>query len=400
MTKKRSVLSLYSGCGGLDLGFIQAGFHLVAAYDHWGPAVEAHQLNMGLLGEPKVFQKSLCISDGEVKLDELPEAEVVLGGPPCQGFSFAGKQFKNDPRNKLYRDFVEIVRHLQPRCFVMENVRGMEAMALDQVTEDFEEAGYRVLVSLARAVNFGLAQKRERLIIVGLRRDLEEVFQPPDSVMGGLFSGHQTSLIEAIGDLPQPIEVVDDEASLESLPQHLRSHAFRPLSAMVQKFLRHVPNGGCFRDAPRKFLPERLKKILDEPARYRSPRLFPKPNPEEPAQTIPADTNPSLGGVLAPDLEYRGGRAGGVDVKRHTKAGVYTSPSPSRRLTPREAARLQGFPDTFQFVGSLGTQFKLIGNAVPVPLARAFAESLFEQLSRIDKKRQPPPVAKACRKTR
>jgi len=400
MAKKRTVLSLFCGCGGLDLGFVQAGFVICAAFDNWAPAVETHKLNGPLLGNGDVFKKSLRLADKEVCLDDLPPCEIILGGPPCQGFSFAGRQFHDDPRNSLYCDFVEIVNYLQPRVFLMENVRGMEAMALEQVKADFSAAGYRVSVTIARAVDFGLAQRRERLIIVGFRQDLKMEFEPPGATFGNLFGAQgMKGILEVIGDLPRPVEVLGSKTSLEHLPPFLQSHAYRPLPPAVLEFVKHIPNGGCFRDAPRSTLPKRLRKILDNPARYRTPRLFPKPDPSQPAQTIPADTNPSLGGVLAPDLEYKNGYATVVDPLLHTKNGIYTTPVPSRRLTPREAARLQGFPDEFCFSGTLSTQFHLIGNAVPVPLARAFAESIADQLLQLDRRPKPPAVAKPCRTT-
>lgn len=387
--KRRSVLSLFSGCGGLDLGFVQAGYHLELSIDHWAPAVETHRANHRLLGGD-VLQRSLALSDEEVQIDQLPRCEVILGGPPCQGFSFAGKQFLDDPRNQLYRDFVRIVAHLRPRAFLLENVLGMEAMVLDQVVESFEAVGYVVTANRASATDFGVAQRRERLLIVGFRKDLGVRFGPPQAVYGGLFGTQgDKSILDAIKDLPRPVAIPDrDLAPLQQLPGYLQSHAYRPLPDSVQHFVRHIPNGGCFRDAPTRTLPERLRKIVKNPARYRSPRLFPKPDPNEPAQTVPADTNPSLGGVLAPDLEYQNGIAKPVGAAEHTRGKIYTSPQPSRRITPREAARLQSFPDEFVFSGSLTTQFRLIGNAVPVRVAKAFADQILEYLVELDSKKK------------
>jgi DNA (cytosine-5)-methyltransferase 1 len=383
----KSILSLFSGCGGLDLGFVQAGFHIKLAFDNWGPAVETHRQNSKLLGG-EVFQRSLALADREIQVDELPRCEVILGGPPCQGFSFAGRQFLDDPRNQLYRDFVRIVSHLRPKAFLLENVLGMEAMALDQAIRAFEECDYVVTPNRVLATDFGVAQRRERLFIVGFRKDLCIRFSPPSATYGELFgTPGDRSILDAIKGLPAPIAMTDGAMDLLTrLPKYLQSHAYRPLPDSVQKFVRHIPNGGYFRDAPMRTLPERLRKIARDPGRYRSPRLFPKPDPDEPAQTVPADTNPSLGGVLAPDLEYRKGAAIPVVTLQHTKGTVYSSPQPSRRITPREAARLQSFPDEFLFSGSLTTQFRLIGNAVPVRAAKAFAERILEHLEHGDPK--------------
>lgn len=391
MIARRSVLSLFSGCGGLDLGFVQAGFHIKLAFDNWTPAIDTYRANKGLLGG-EVQKNSLSLKDREITLNDLPRCEVVLGGPPCQGFSFAGRQFLDDPRNQLYRDFVRIVAALSPRVFLLENVKGMEAMALEQVLAAFRGIGYRVRANNALATDFGVAQRRERLLIVGFRSDLDVDFKPPDTVYGGLFQVKgDRCILDAIHDLPKPQEWPHgvQPARLEKLAAHLHSHAYRPLPPLVQRFVKHIPNGGCYRDAPLVTLPTRLKNIFKNPARYRTPRFFPKPDPTEPAQTVPADTNPSLGGVLAPDLKYRADGAEPVDTTRHIRDGVYTAPDPSRRFTPREAARLQSFPDEFTFPGSLTTQQRLIGNAVPVRVARAFAEEILQYLVELDRKRKP-----------
>ena len=383
-----TVLSLFSGCGGLDLGFVNAGFQLKLSIDHWEPAVATHKLNSKLLGG-EVIRKSLRLGDGEIQVDELPVCDVILGGPPCQGFSFAGKQRLNDPRNALYQDFMNIVNHLQPKCFVMENVRGIEAMALPDVVHSFDSVGYDVSAERVQATHFAVPQRRARVIIVGFRKDLCIRFSPPRQALGGLFgSSHEISIFEAIGDLPEP-SATTSEGVIDIKPGDLLcNHVYKPLSAQAQLFVRHIPNGGCFRDAPEQFLPERLRKILRNPARYRSPRLFPKPDPFSPAQTVPADMNPSLGGVLAPDFIYVDGKPRAVTPAECEKDGLYTAPDPSRRFTPREAARLQTFPDKFVIKGSVSTQIRLIGNAVPVNLAYAYAQQIRELLSVSKKSRR------------
>lgn len=372
------VLSLFSGCGGLDLGFVRQGFKLVSSYDSWKPAVEVHKKNSNILGG-EVHCRSLSLNDGEVSLSEFPKVDVVLGGPPCQGFSFAGHQRLNDPRNKLYLDFLEIVNTVSPKCFLMENVRGIEAMALNDVKESFSSTNYNITVERALATNFEIAQRRERVIIIGVRSDLQKVFVPPHEAVGGLFSKSQgKTILDAVGDLPEPKEIGSTRIVAENF---LDNHVYTPLSDTAQQFVRHIPNGGFYKDAPRNTLPERLIKILDDPVRYRSPRLFPKPNPMGPAQTVPADMNPSIGGVLSPDFIYKDdGGAIPVENKKYTHDGIYTAPRPSRRFTPREAARLQSFPDDFLFDGAVSTQIKLIGNAVPVLMAEAFAREVMNQI--------------------
>jgi|LauGreDrversion4_2_1035121.scaffolds.fasta_scaffold181097_2 DNA (cytosine-5)-methyltransferase 1 len=375
MRQKPTVLSLFSGCGGLDLGFVLAGYDLLAAYDHWAPAVETHNRNSHLLGGT-AHKKSLALADGEIELSRLPRADIIIGGPPCQGFSFAGKQRIDDPRNFLYLDFKRIIEFVNPKLFLMENVRGLEAMALEDIKRSFLEIKYNVTVDRVRAVDLGIPQRRERIIIVGTRAG-ESQFRTPELLLGSLFGAMTPQCImDAIGDLPEPTQA---DKSVSATKDYLEDHRYQPLSELEQKFIKHIPNGGSFMDAPRSSLPDRLIKIYDDPIAYKSPRLFPKADPFKPSQTIPASTSPSIGGVIAPDFVYRSNRPVPVSAIEHTARGVYTTPTFSRRFTPREIARLQGFPDDFLFSGSTSTKTKMIGNAVPVKISALYAEEIKTQ---------------------
>lgn len=370
-----TVLSLFSGCGGLDLGFSLSGFEIKLAIDHWSGAVDIHKKNRDLIGG-ECIQKSLKLSDNEINLSELPKVDVILGGPPCQGFSFAGKQMVDDPRNRLYLDFKAIVEHLKPKVFLMENVRGLEKMALSAIQESFNEIGYDVNVNRVEAIKLGIPQRRERVIIVGTKTGTPK-FKTPDILLGGLFapSIDVRTVMDAISDLPQP----DAAKNAIDSTSFLDDHVFYPLSVVEQNFIRHIPNSGYYADAPRSSLPDRLKKIYDEPLKYKSPRLFPKADPLRPSQTVPASSSPSIGGVIAPDLDYTANKVLPIDKAEHTVDGVYTAPNGSRRFTPREMARLQTFPDQFLFTGSPTSKIKAIGNAVPVELARVFAAEIHDQ---------------------
>jgi DNA (cytosine-5)-methyltransferase 1 len=371
-----SALSLFSGCGGLDLGFSKSGYNILEAYDNWGPAIENHQKNKILLGG-KAIKASLALADGEVSLESFPKVDVVLGGPPCQGYSFAGKQRIDDPRNFLYQDFLRIVNHIKPKVFLMENVKGLEAMALDEIKVSFRAIKYNVWIHKVKAIDLGIPQRRERIIIIGTKIG-EKEFITPSILVGPLFGAAEPqNIIDAIGDLPEPKAVGSQKISSNHF---LDDHIFLPLSEEAQKFIRHIPNGGFFMNAPRKTLPKRLKMIFDNPLRYKSPRLFPKADARKPSQTIPASSSPSIGGVIAPDFDYSNGEALPINPADHTINGIYVSPKLSRRFTPREAARLQTFPDEYLFMGSITTKIKLIGNAVPVKMAQLLAEEIREQI--------------------
>ena len=371
-----SVLSLFCGCGGLDLGFAQKGYKIIAAYDNWGPAIAIHKKNNSLIGGHS-FKVSLDLKEKEIQLSDFPKTDVVLGGPPCQGYSYAGKQEVDDPRNHLYLDFRDIVSYVKPKVFLMENVRGLEKMALPQIKKSFFDIGYNVNVDLVKAIDIGIPQRRERLIIVGTPVQSKK-FKTPSKLIGGLFGDkvRKTNILDAIGDLPQPNpsdEIIDAKTFIDD-------HNFYPFSPTDENFIKHIFNGGYFADAPRNSLPERLKKIFDNPLRYKSPRLFPKPDPNYPSQTVPASSSPSIGGIIAPDLLYKDGFSIPVDKEKYTQDGIYTSPVTSRRFTPRELARLQTFPDDFLFTGSQTTKIKAIGNAVPVEMSRLFAEEIADQI--------------------
>ncbi len=373
--RKPTVLSLFSGCGGLDLGFAMSGYDLLAAYDHWAPAVDTHNRNSNLLGGT-AQKKSLALADNEIEISKLPRADVIIGGPPCQGFSFAGKQRIDDPRNFLYLDFKRIIEFVNPKVFLMENVRGLEAMALEEIKQSFREIKYNVTVDRVRAVDLGIPQRRERIIIVGTREG-ESQFRTPELLLGSLFGAVTPQCImDVIGDLPEPTSTKIDEIASND---YLEDHRYQPLSELEQKFIKHIPNGGSFMDAPRSSLPDRLIKIYDDPLAYKSPRFFPKADPFKPSQTIPASTSPSIGGVIAPDFVYVSGKPIPVNAAEHSTCGIYTTPTFSRRFTPREIARLQGFPDEFLFLGSASTKTKMIGNAVPVKISALYAEEIKTQ---------------------
>ena len=371
-----SGLSLFSGCGGLDLGFSKSGYSILEAYDNWGPAIENHHKNKILLGG-KSIRASLALADGEVSLETFPKVDIVLGGPPCQGYSFAGKQRIDDPRNFLYQDFLKIVNYLKPRVVLMENVRGLEAMALDEIKMSFQAINYNVWVHKVKAIDLGIPQRRERIIIIGTKIG-EKKFVTPSILMGPLFGAVEPqSIIDAIGDLPEPKAAGSQKISSN---HYLDDHVFLPLSEEAQNFIKHIPNGGYFMDASRGTLPKRLKMIFDNPLKYKSPRLFPKADAQKPSQTIPASSSPSIGGVIAPDFDYSNGKALPINPADHTIKGIYVSPKTSRRFTPREAARLQTFPDKYLFTGSITTKIKLIGNAVPVKMAQFLAEEIKKQI--------------------
>ncbi|BCM88713.1 modification methylase HaeIII [Abditibacteriota bacterium] len=172
------VVSLFSGAGGLDLGFVNAGHKVVWANDNFSDAVETYKLNIG--------KHIICGDIESIPSEEIPNCDIVVGGFPCQGFSVANwNRTASDERNQLYLEMLRVVRDKKPRYFLAENVQGLLSIEKGEVIKmivgDFEKAGYLVSVDLANAADYGVPQRRQRVFIVGTRDDVEPraIMLPP-----------------------------------------------------------------------------------------------------------------------------------------------------------------------------------------------------------------------------
>ena len=167
-----NVLDLFCGCGGLSLGFEQAGFHVLLGIDIWEDALKTYKHN-------HTSSRTLCADMSSLTGKEVADiingekVDVIIGGPPCQGFSIAGKRIVDDERNKLYKGFVRMVEYFKPKAFVMENVPNIlsigNGVVKDTIIRDFESLGYTVAVKVLLASDYGVPQNRRRAIFVGLR---------------------------------------------------------------------------------------------------------------------------------------------------------------------------------------------------------------------------------------
>ena len=213
------VVSLFSGAGGLDLGFKESGFQLVWANDFDKDAVETYRAN--------VDEHCICADIGEVSDKDIPDCDVIIGGFPCQGFSMANtKRNVLDKRNSLYLQYVRILKAKKPMFFVAENVKGILTLGKGEVIKaiisDFADAGYKVVYKLLNAADYGVPQTRQRVIIVGIRNDLNVTFsypQPTNSREEGKGLSRWVSVEEAIGCLPDP-----DGPDADSVPNNEYSH--------------------------------------------------------------------------------------------------------------------------------------------------------------------------------
>ncbi|WP_100404243.1 DNA cytosine methyltransferase [Bacillus solitudinis] len=331
-------ISLFSGAGGLDLGLIKAGFDVVWANDILKPAIENYRHNIGEIHEKDITQ---------VEADELPEADVVVGGFPCQPFSNAGNRLGTvDDRGNLYLECIRIIEAKHPKIVVFENVRGLLSIKnkdgsklIDTLVSLLENAGpgYRVHYHLLKASDYGVPQNRFRVIIVGIRNDLNFNYWFPEPID---VNPEILTVGYAISNIPEGTPNQDEVWKL---------------SPQSQNLIRYIPEGGSWKSIPYEFLPERLKRIRDNMKRYRSPNFYRRFARNEINGTITAAATPENSGILHP-IE-------------------------NRRYSVREIARIQSFPDDYEFVGeSIASKYKIIGNAVPPKLGEVIGHSIIEQL--------------------
>jgi DNA (cytosine-5)-methyltransferase 1 len=322
------IISLFSGCGGLDLGFHQEGYETVWAndFDHW--ACETFKKNIGDV-----------IVEGDIEQidpydnNSIPDCDIVLGGFPCQDFSMIWKRPGLDgERGNLYKSFLRVVDAKKPKVFVAENVKGLltanNKKAIKQIVSDFENIapGYKVKVKLYNFADYGVPQLRERILIVGIRSDIDFDFEHPEPT----HSAKDNELLP---------HVTAGEA-LANIPSDAKNTEQQNLSPKTVEKLKLISAGGNFTDIPKDH-PLYVKGMISH--------VYRRIHPDEPSKTIIA-----AGG---------GGTWG------------YHYPEP-RSLNNRERARLQSFPDDFEFVGTMTQVRKQIGNAVPPQGVRELAKTL------------------------
>lgn len=334
---KLKTVSLFSGAGGLDLGLKNAGFDLVWANDILPAAVENYRHNIG-----EIVQKDITT----VEPDEIPNADVIVGGFPCQPFSTAGKRLgPEDDRGNLYLEIIRLVNTKKPKVVVFENVRGMLSMKnqdgskfMDTVVYLLENAGdgYDVKYKLLKSSDYGVPQNRYRVVVVAFRKDLKIDYQFPEPTT----KNWDSLTVGSILDIPDNVPNKEDIWELS------------PQSKALIKF---IPEGGSWKNVPYEELPDRLKKIRDNMKKYHSPNFYRRFGRNEINGTITAAATPENSGIL--------------------------HPTEDRRYSVREIARIQTFPDTYEFVGkSVSSMYKVIGNAVPPLLAEIIGTSIKEAL--------------------
>jgi DNA (cytosine-5)-methyltransferase 1 len=324
--------TFFAGAGGLDLGFTQAGFDVIWANEYDKSIWETYEKN-----HEGVFLDKRSITD--VPTDEVPDCEGIIGGPPCQSWSEAGAMRGiGDKRGQLFYDFIRILADKQPKFFLAENVSGMllaaHGNALDNIKNMFRECGYNLSFQMLNVSDYGVPQDRKRVFFVGYRSDLGIEFEFPEATT----LQNKISLINVIGDLKDNVlpaqkgNITNGDNCLISNHEYMtggfstmymsrnRVRSWDEVSFTIQAGARHAP---CHPQAPKfKFVEQNL-------------RIF-----------VPG------------------------------KEDLY------RRLSVRECARIQTFPDTFKFYyKNIADGYKMIGNAVPVQMANVLASKILKDLS-------------------
>lgn len=357
-----NVIDLFCGCGGFSKGFEQAGFNIKLGIDVWEDAVKTYRHNFPeaatIIEDITNLMGKDLLKAADLSADDV---DVIIGGPPCQGFSLSGKRMLDDPRNILYKSFVKIVEYIQPKIFVMENVPGLVRLfngrVKDQVIEDFTNIGYRVDMSQLISCDYGVPQARKRVFFVGLNRKKiknTETFSFPEITYGDGKIPYVTckdalSDLDFIGDstlldnhsLYEMPATTDYQKKMRSNAKQLLNHVTTIHTEKTRSIIAMVPDGGNYKDLPQELWSTRKVNIA-----------WTRMDSNKPCFTIDTGHNHHF----------------------HYKA--------NRVPTVRESARIQSFPDDFEFLGIKTSQLKQVGNAVPPLMAQALAEEILSVLKK------------------
>lgn len=351
--KKLNIVSLFSGCGGMDLGF-EGGFdflgkhydanpfNIIFANDIFKQAADMYEDNFNM----QVERRDIKELDMDKDLPKEDNVDLILGGFPCQTFSYAGKRKGlSDPRGQLYLQMIRVIDHYQPKMFIAENVDGIRnsrkdkdgqnvnTSALDTILKDFDSHGYNVQYHVLLAADYGVPQMRRRVIIMGIRKDLGD-----------------------INDEFYPLQTYDKTGETTGRKWLTAKDGIDDLWDKVNKI--PIPNQTSRDISKAKFYPGRKMQGNNRIAADR------------PAPTIRAEHHGNI------EAHYRTTLADPNDM-----AGW-------RRLSVRECARLQSFPDTYNFTASASSAYKAIGNAVPPVLAWNIARSVYYTLDNLKKSKK------------
>ncbi len=382
-------VDLFAGAGGLSCGLKQSGFNSLLANELVPQYAETYQINHPdshvIIGDVRQvcetnLRKLLGVKEGEV--------DLVAGGPPCQGFSInAPIRTLDDERNHLFKDFLRVVSSLKPKAVLIENVPGIVSLGkgtvVQQIYAELEALGYKVKHKILFAGHYGIPQMRFRTVIIGIKNYHGEIaFPEPEFAAKAVanFTGAkelcistppifypnlkpQVNVWEALSDLPEiannqttsPENYADTPKNdyqnyLRSDCEKLTAHYCAKIAAINLERLKHIPQGGSWRDIPYDLLPNGLKRARRSDHTKRYGRL----HPDSLCSTVLTKCDPHW--------------------------GSFFHPTQDRVISVREAARIQSFQDRYVFSGSITQQYEQIGNAVPPLLGKAIGDEIMKML--------------------
>ena len=389
---KYRVVDLFAGAGGLSCGLRMAGFTSILANELVPCYAKTYQANHpqaimitgDVRGVPEEEIKALLgVEEGEI--------DLVAGGPPCQGFSVnAPIRSLDDERNHLFKEFIRVVACLKPKAILIENVPGIISMGkgtvVEQIYKELEALGYSIDHRILFAGHYGVPQMRFRTVFIGIRKPRFSIRFPQPRYdakavanftgaktlclkIDPLFSGQlkkPTTVWDALSDLPEITPGVvfgaqeyasepscDYQYYLREGADFVNNHYCNRLAKINLERLKHIPQGGSWRDVPHELLPKGLQRARrsDHTKRY---------------------------GRLAPD-----GLCSTVLTKCDPHWGSFFHPTQDRVISVREAARIQSFPDTYEFAGKTTQQYEQVGNAVPPLLGKAVGDEIYNMIKEV-----------------
>lgn len=376
---RSTAISLFSGAGGCSLGFQRAGFDVLLAVEKDDNAAQTYRENFP---KTKLLHQDITTLDAKEVLLQIglkpTELTFLIGGPPCQGFSSAGTRFLDDPRNKLVKHYLRFLESIQPRWFLMENVEGLlttgKGEYFPKLAESFLKIGYSIQIHKIYSHWYGLPQKRKRVFIIGNRFGLDFSMPSFTHFEGeSIFNENPVlTIMDAVSDLPTPATMRDSKLAYEKPPlngfqRHLRGdlvteHWTPKLESNILEKISLLAAGQTMRNLP---------EHLHHPSyRRRAFRRVMDGTPTEKRGGAPSGVKRLLASEPCLTITSAAPRE-------------LVHPTENRFLTLRECARLQSFPDSFTFYGSVQSKIRQIGNAIPPLVAQKLAEHLLQQDSAV-----------------
>lgn len=373
---KLKAIALFAGAGGLSTGFEMSAFNVLVASDVWDAVKDTYEYN-----HPKTtfLLKDINKLSGKEILDvaglKPGEVDILIGGPPCQGFSLANQQsrFLDNPNNRLFKEFIRIVEEVQPKWFLMENVAGLLKMSKGlikkEIIQQLELRGYKVYDKLLKATDYGVPQIRERIFFVGNNQGIK--FEYPNATHRALsaIEAHTSKIKryitveDAISDLPNLHGGFGEEEMeydttknpqkgsyadlMRKFSSKLYNHKATKNNDNVIERYTHIKPGGNWSSIPRDLMLKWRNSTPEELAKVSHSSLYKRLDPSLPSITV-----------------------------ANFRKSMFIHPWEDRGLTVREGARLQSFPDRYRFFGSFGSQQQQIANAVPPLFAKAVAQQI------------------------